>query len=340
MNHYNRLIAIGLALVMGAPVWADPPEVLQKTPGVPGAHWNNLDFADITNTPSTVEGYGITNAVIGDRPQAISFIFNADAAGVVPEDTTLLYPSYGDLAGMVCDVVTAPIGGDIVLDLLTGTPLATVYGSTSNPVIAAGDTTTLTGTPQALPAPVALAPRTPVQLRVISAPSINVLGTMALIADLPDIAEAGTRYLVEEDGHVWQRNLWDAVAWTDTGLPGWPGDGSWLGAVANDAGLSALTPASGDVWITADTAHRWAWSSPSWIDQGLMTNFVDGHAFIPVASSADLPTSATAGVWYMTLNTGHLYRNDAPPWLDMGLATAFPGAGLRCSLYIYPKVAP
>ena len=242
MSHRRAaLTLLLLLLLLLPPSLLAEPQVLQKRPGTPGASWDSLDFADLTARPTTLDGYGITDALQGDRPVVQTLLYLSDTTLVSPQDATLFYPSYGDLAGMVCDVMTAPVGADITLDLRVGDPLASVYAPGTAPRIVAGDTTTLTGTPEMLPAPVALVPRTKVQVRVLSAPDQNLDGTVGLVADLSLIAPAGMRILVLADGHVWTRAAYDVVAWTDTGLPA---GGEWLGAVANYASLPG-TPSPG-----------------------------------------------------------------------------------------------
>ena len=378
MSH--RRAALALLLLLLSPSLLAEPQVLQKRPGTPGASWDSLDFADLTARPTTLDGYGITDALQGERPVVQTLLYLSDTALVTPQDATLFYPSYGDLAGMVCDVMTAPVGADITLDLRVGDPLTSVYAPGTAPRIVAGDTTTLTGTPEMLAEPVALAPRTKVQVRVLSAPDQNLDGTVGLVADLSLMAPAGMRVLVLADGHVWTRAPYDVVAWTDTGLPA---GGAWLGAVATVAALPTATASGSEIWLVTDTARLWQMTnqvdghvadqaslpaadsvangvvyvttdlSQAWQSDGVATWILLGAAwsdlgqawlpdlaFTAIATSAYLPTAALSGVWYLALDTGHLWRNDAPPWLDSGLLTTFAGAGLRCGLYIYPKVAP
>lgn len=373
-------LVVAFLLLVPAPLWAGA-EVLQRPGPDTAAAWGGLPFADITAKPDTLAGYGITDAIQGDYPIVQNLVYMSDTFPVAPLDTTIYYPSHGELAGMICDVIAPPVGGSIALDLLTGTPLVSVYGAGAKPVIAAGDTTTLTGTPEALPTPVPLVPRTKIQVRVLSAPLEYFVASYATVADLPTTtALAGSRYKVIADNHIWVRNAYDAVVWTNTGLPA---GGEWLGAVATASALPTATASGGAIWLVSDTARLWqmtsvvnghvanqaslpaansvaalavyvttdlseAWQSDgaanwsligaAWSDRGQV--ILPNTAFTAIASSAALPTAALVGTWYLALDTGRLWRNDAPPWLDDGLITTFSGAGLRCALYIYPKVAP
>jgi len=319
-------------------------------------------------------------AAIEDWHLVYTLSWFSDKFPVSPDDFTLWSHGAGQLEGLVCRVVTPPQGGDITFDLLAGDPLVSVYGSDPKPTIVAGDTSTLAGHPEAVPNPITLAAGTPIRLRVLSAPDQNLDGTIGLVADLPLTSPAGTRLLVLADNHVWTRNAYDAVAWTDTGLPA---GGEWLGAVATVAALPTATASANEVWLVTNTARMWQMTTPvdghaadqaslpaansvaalavyvttdlseAWQSDGAANWSLIGAAwsdrgqvilpntaFTAIATSAALPTAALAGVYFLALDTGRLWRNDAPPWLDGGLITTFSGAGLRCALYIYPKAAP
>ena len=55
----------------------------------------------------------------------------------------------------------------------------------------------------------------------------------------------------------------------DTGATGPMGQGIVIkGSVANHAALPASGNTSGDVWVTTDTGHGWAWNGTVWVDIG------------------------------------------------------------------------
>ena len=332
--------------------------------------------ADAVATGADADATAFDRAAIEDWHLVHTLFWLSDDALVAPDDVTLWSHGAGQLAGLVCRVVSPPLGGDITFDLLAGDPLVSAYGAGPTPTIVAGDTSTLAGHPEAVPNPITLAAGTPIRLRVLSAPDQNLDGTLPTVGDLPLTVPVGYRILVAADNHVWTRNAYDAVVWTDTGLPA---GGEWLGAVATAAALPTATASGSEIWLVTDTARLWQMTnqvdghvadqaslpaadsvasgaiyvttdlSEAWQSDGVATwtllgaawldqgqVYLPDTAFTAIASSADLPTAALSGVWYLALDTGHLWRNDAPPWLDSGLLTLFAGAGLRCGLYIYP----
>ena len=55
----------------------------------------------------------------------------------------------------------------------------------------------------------------------------------------------------------------------DVGATGPMGQGIVIkGSVANHAALPATGNTTGDVWVTTDTGHGWAWNGTAWVDIG------------------------------------------------------------------------
>ena len=359
----GRNLPYVLTLLVATASAADPPKVLQQRAGQAGNAWNTLDFLDLTNRPTTVEGYGITDidipaimdameATAADRVQtgldaaataadrlqtthdretlnnhtyvALQFLWGIDDRAVpFVSSMTMRSPTEGLLSGMVCDVLSAPVGGDIVLDLWAGSPPASVYPTGQNPRIVAGDTTTLTGTPEMLVDPVEIPWRGAYTMKVLSAPGDHGCGLVATVGELPvsTLTQIGVCYVVLANRHKWTR----AQVWSDTGVY-WTG-----GAAPNAASLPTENPPPvGSLVAVLDTKKTYQWTGSTWTDLGV--GFVDS-----VTINTDLHYSGTVGDYWRISMDNHRWQVVSDPWVDGG-EVGDPGRGLSCSVYFYPQV--
>lgn len=305
-------------------------ELLMREEAGARAEWGNPPFSDIADTPTTAAGYGITDVISGDAITAMSIISDADTVSPVAGGTTTFYFTHdGWIRGMECDLITAPRDGDLVIDLLIGSPLTSVY-SGDKPTIADGETSTLSGMAEALPTPVAIAKRDLIQLKILSTTDIPYDAAVETVGDLPDLPQAGVYLLVLSDEHMWLGRDY-GYSYTDLGLaPGLSGAAATTGALPTGqaAGVKYLVDADDHVYTSN--------GNDTWTDSGTLTtsgiwagNTIDNVAALNYAT----PPGST----FLALDTAKLWRNDYAIWTDEGLAPLV-GAGLRCNLFILNNV--
>ena len=123
----------------------------------PTAH--SQAWSTITSTPTTRAGYGIGD--VRGLADTSSIIFGRDTDVIAVNDSyTIAWPLASAFVAVTCDVMTAPVGAAIGLDVRVGAPLASIYTSGHALTIPAGATSTLDG-----PAPVLILNPTPIYAR-------------------------------------------------------------------------------------------------------------------------------------------------------------------------------
>lgn len=123
----------------------------------PTAH--SQAWSTITSTPTTRAGYGIGD--VRGLADTSSIIFGRDTDVIAVNDSyTIAWPLASAFVAVTCDVMTAPVGAAIGLDVRVGSPLASIYTSGHALTIPAGATSTLDG-----PAPVLIQTPTPIHAR-------------------------------------------------------------------------------------------------------------------------------------------------------------------------------
>lgn len=303
-NAWPRWLALALALV-ALPIQAEP-EVLKRPNAGVEASWETLKFEEIDSKPDTLAGYGIRDTFGGEVAIVKTFVWIGDTSTIQSGSTgTIWWPNKGSVRGMECDVMSAPLGGDIVMDLLVGEPLVSVYPSEGNPKILNGTTTTLTHTPEALAEQVPIEKRDRMQVKVVSAPDPNYGATAATVGELPTSPYPGYRFFVVSDGHIWEGRNYGA-AWVDQGLAG-----GLTGVVATTSALPAGA-AVGAKYLVSDVVRIYT--------QSTLLNFVYSNALFTLANLGqiagltgavalitELPPAAPLGSVYWVQENGNLY---------------------------------
>lgn len=327
-NHTAKWGWLALAMALISPPGHTEPEVLRRSGEGVEAGWGPLKFEELDDKPDTLAGYGILDALGGDAAIVRTFAWYGDTAPVATgEGATLFWANAGEVRGMECDVLTAPRGGDLVMDLLIGNPPVSVYDPAARPKIWAGETSTLDHLPEALAARVPIAKRDKLQVKIISAPVPNYTSSLATVGELPIEPQIGTRILVLSDGHVWEGRDY-GISYTDQGLVS-----GLTGAVAAVVNLPTEAAEGAKYLVDADDHVYTRNADTTWTDSGTLDN-TGIWTSNTAATVADLTWPTPAGSTFLTLNDGHLWRNDYAIWTDIGLPDSS-GLGLRCNVYVY-----
>jgi hypothetical protein len=107
-------------------------------------------------------------------------------------------------------------------------------------------------------------------------PAIDIEGTVALLADLPETGLPGSGWIVEEDGgHLW---VWDHIneTWDDVGqIVGPTGPASTVPGPTGPQGKFAYSQATpptsaqnGDAWFDSNSGAAYIWYDGYWVEVG------------------------------------------------------------------------